>query len=147
MNEALIEKQNIFNRALDEQQEIFRRKIQENSNVLDELKKLDVVASAISMQSEKLDTELESLNALKAEITQMGDNQSKKMDELIAAIQNMSVEVSMPDASTKTPSFKLPKPIKYMLMAFVGLGIIVFLVVLLLIFMRVVLDGGKTILR
>lgn len=147
MNQALIQKQNIFNRALDEQQEIFRRKIQENSNVLDELRKLDVVASAINEQSGKLDSEIESLNALKADITQMGDNQSKKMDELIAAIQNMSVEVSMPDASTKTPSFKLPKPIKYMLMAFVGLGIIVFLVVLLLIFMRVVLDGGKTILR
>ena len=142
MNQALIQKQNIFNRALDEQQEIFRRKIQENSNVLDELKKLDVVASAISNQSEKLDSELESLDALKAEIAEMNANQSKKMDELIVAIQNMSVEVSMPETSAKTSLLKLPKLVKYMLMAFVGLGIIVFLVVLL-VFMIVALDGGK----
>ena len=52
MSEALIRKQNIFNKALDEQQEIFKRKIQENGNVLDELKKLNDVALAIGIQGE-----------------------------------------------------------------------------------------------
>lgn len=141
MNEALIRKQNIFNKALDEQQEIFKRKIQENGNILDELKKLDVVASAISVQSEKLDSELESLNTLKAEIVQMSVAQSKKMDELIAAVQNMSVEVSVPNSSVSTSLLKVPKLVKYMLMVFIGLGIIVFLGQLLG-FMIVVFSGG-----
>ncbi len=145
MSEALIRKQNIFNKALDEQQEIFKRKIQENGNVLDELKKLNDVALAIGIQGEKLDSELESLNALKAEIVQMGVSQSKKMDELIAAVQNMSVEVSMPNVSKQSSPLKLSKPVKYLLIAFVGLGTIVFFLALLFlilsIFNSMVLDN------
>lgn len=126
MNEALVYKQNVFNKALDEQQEIFKNKIKENSGVLDELKKLDDVALAINLQSEKLDTELESLNSLKAEITQIGDGQSKKMDELINAIGNISIAVSVPDSSKNISHIKLPLPIKILLILFVGLGTIVF---------------------
>ena len=113
MNEALIRKQNIFNKALDEQQELFKRKIQENGNVLDELKKLDDVVLAIGIQGEKLDSELESLNALKTEIVQMNANQNKKMDELIAAVQNISVEVSIPNVSKPMFSLKILKRNKY----------------------------------
>ena len=142
MNEALIRKQNVFNKALDEQQEIFKKKIQENGNVLNELKKLDDVTLAISIQGEKLDSELESLNGLKAEIVQMSANQSKKMDELIIAVQNISMEVSMPNFSTPTSLLKIPKLVKYMLIVFIGLGIIVFLGQLLG-FMIVVFSGGR----
>ena len=69
--------------------------------MLDELKKLDNVVLAIGIQGEKLDAELESLNTLKTEIAQMGVSQRQKMDELIAAVQNMSVEVTMPHAASK----------------------------------------------
>ncbi|MBM6945312.1 MULTISPECIES: MotA/TolQ/ExbB proton channel family protein [Bacteroides] len=145
MNEALIRKQNIFNKALDEQQEIFKRKIQENGNVLDELKKLDNVVLAIGIQGEKLDAELESLNTLKTEIAQMGVSQRQKMDELIAAVQNMSVEVTMPHAAKQTSPMRISRPIKYLLIAFVGLGTIVFFLALLFlilsIFNSMVLDN------
>lgn len=145
MNEALIRKQNIFNKALDEQQEIFKRKIQENGNVLDELKKLDNVVLAIGIQGEKLDAELESLNTLKTEIAQMGVSQRQKMDELIAAVQNMSVEVTMPHAAKQTSSMKISRPVKYLLITFVGLGTIVFFLALLFlilsIFNSMVLDN------
>ena len=145
MNEALIRKQNIFNKALDEQQEIFKRKIQENGNVLDELKKLDNVVLAIGIQGEKLDAELESLNTLKTEIAQMGVSQRQKMDELIAAVQNMSVEVTMPHAAKQTSPMRISRPIKYLLIAFAGLGTIVFFLALLFlilsIFNSMVLDN------
>jgi len=145
MNEALIRKQNIFNKALDEQQEIFKRKIQENGNVLDELKKLDNVVLAIGIQGEKLDAELESLNTLKTEIAQMGVSQRQKMDELIAAVQNMSVEVTMPHAAKQTSPMKISRPVKYLLITFVGLGTIVFFLALLFlilsIFNSMVLDN------
>lgn len=143
MNEALIRKQDIFNKALDEQQEVFKRKIQENGNVLDELKKLDDVVLAIGIQGEKLDAELESLNTLKTEIAQMGVSQ--KMDELINAVQNMSVEVTMPHAAKQTSPMRISRPIKYLLIAFVGLGTIVFFLALLFlilsIFNSMVLDN------
>lgn len=145
MNEALIRKQDIFNKALDEQQEVFKRKIQENGNVLDELKKLDDVVLAIGIQGEKLDAELESLNTLKTEIAQMGVSQRQKMDELIAAVQNMSVEVTMPHAAKQTSPMRISRPIKYLLIAFVGLGTIVFFLALLFlilsIFNSMVLDN------
>ena len=123
MNEALIRKQNIFNKAIDEQQELFKRKIQENGNILDELKKLDDVVLAIGIQGEKLDSELESLNALKAEIVQMSTNQSKKMDELITAVQNMSVEVSMPNMPSVQPYLSKDSKFikKYVLAVFIAL--------------------------
>ena len=138
MNEALIRKQDIFNKALDEQQEIFKRKIQENSNIFDELKKLETVASAINEQGKKLDAELTSLNELKNEISMMGTSQNKKMDELIAAIEHLSLESSsdtMPIKQTLLDT--LPKPIKYMLFAFVTLGIVVFLVYLLMLIISI----------
>ena len=145
MNEALIRKQDIFNKALDEQQEVFKRKIQENGNVLDELKKLDDVVLAIGIQGEKLDAELESLNTLKTEIAQMGVSQRQKMDELIAAVQNMSVEVTMPHAAKQTSPMKISRPVKYLLITFVGLGTIVFFLALLFlilsIFNSMVLDN------
>ena len=141
MNEVLIRKQNVFNKALDEQQEIFKRKIQESGNILDELKKLDDVASAISLQSGKLDAELESLNALKAEVVQMGTNQNNKIDELIAVVQNMSIEVSVPDASAKMPFLRVSKLVRYVLMAFIGLGIVAFLAILC-VFVAIALNGG-----
>lgn len=131
MNEALIRKQNIFNKALDEQQEIFKRKIQENGNVLDELKKLDEVVSSVRMQGEKLDLELESLNAMKIGIEKMAADQNKKLDSLIFAVENMSVEVSMPNTLKQTSSLKISKPVEYMLFLFMGLGIVVFFVMLL----------------
>ena len=143
MNETLIRKQNIFNKALDEQQEIFKRKIQENGNVLDELKKLDVVASAINEQSGKLDSELESLNALKTEIERLASNQDRKMNELIKAIENVSVEVSMPEASHQKPLLKIPRWMKYILMIFVILGIIVFLVMLVTFALIIFNKGGQ----
>ena len=143
MNETLIRKQNIFNKALDEQQEIFKRKIQENGNVLDELKKLDVVASAINEQSGKLDSELESLNALKTEIERIASNQDRKMNELIKAIENVSVEVSMPEASHQKPLLKIPRWMKYILMVFVILGIIVFLVMLVTFALIIFNKGGQ----
>ena len=126
MNEALIRKQNVFNKALDEQQEIFKNKIKENGGLLDELKKLDDVALAINLQSEKLDAELEGLNLLKAEITQIGSEQSKKMDELINAVENMSMAASIPNPSKYIFPIKLSLPIKIMLILFVVLGTIVF---------------------
>lgn len=145
MNEALIRKQDIFNKALDEQQEVFKRKIQENGNVLDELKKLDDVVLAIGIQGEKLDAELESLNTLKTEIAQMGVSQRQKMDELINAVQNMSVEVTMPHTAKQTSPMKISRPVKYLLIAFVGLGTIVFFLALLFlvlsIFNSMVLDN------
>lgn len=145
MNEALIRKQDIFNKALDEQQEVFKRKIQENGNVLDELKKLDDVVLAIGIQGEKLDAELESLNTLKTEIAQIGVSQRQKMDELIAAVQNMSVEVTMPHAAKQTSPMKISRPVKYLLITFVGLGTIVFFLALLFlilsIFNSMVLDN------
>lgn len=141
MNETLIRKQNVFNKALDEQQEIFKRKIQENGNILDELKKLDDVASAISIQSEKLDAEVESLNALKAEVIQMGINQNDKIDELITAVQNMSIEVSIPDTSAKNLFPKVSKLVRYGLMAFIGLGIVAFLAILYA-FVAITLNSG-----
>lgn len=143
MNEALIRKQNIFNKALDEQQEIFKRKIQENGNVLDELKKLDDVALAINEQSGKLDSELESLNALKTEIERLASNQDRKMNELIKAIENVSVEVSMPEASHQKPLLKIPRWMKYILMVFVILGIIVFLVMLVTFTLIIFNKGGQ----
>ena len=137
MNEALIRKQDIFNKALDEQQEVFKRKIQENGNVLDELKKLDDVVLAIGIQGEKLDAELESLNTLKTEIAQMGVSQRQKMDELIAAVQNMSVEVTMPHAAKQTSPMKISRPVKYLLITFVGLGTIVFFLALLFLILSI----------
>lgn len=131
MNEVLIRRQNIFNTALDEQQEIFRRKIQENGNILDELKKLDEVVSSVRMQGEKLDLELESLNAMKIGIEKMAADQNEKLDSLISAVENMSVEVSMPNTLKQTSSLKISKPVEYMLFLFMGLGIVVFFVMLL----------------
>ena len=131
MNEALIRRQNIFNNALDEQQEIFRRKIQENGNILDELKKLDEVVLSVKMQGEKLDLELDSLNAMKIGIEKMAADQNKKLDSLISAVENMSVEVSMPNTLKQTSSLKISKPVEYMLFLFMGLGIVVFFVMLL----------------
>ena len=125
MNEALIRKQNIFNQALNEQQEVFKRKIQENGNILDELKKLDDVVLAIKMQGEKMDSELESLNTMKTEIVQMEVSQNRKMDELISSIQNISVEVAMPESLKQISPLKVSRPIKYLLIVFVGLGTIV----------------------
>ena len=120
-------------------------KIQENGNVLDELKKLDDVVLAIGIQGEKLDAELESLNTLKTEIAQMGVSQRQKMDELIAAVQNMSVEVTMPHAAKQTSPMKISRPVKYLLITFVGLGTIVFFLALLFlilsIFNSMVLDN------
>ena len=94
MNEALIQKQDVFNRALDEQQEIFKKKIQENGNLLDELKKLNDVALAVNAQNEKLDLELERMNALRDGIGCLETRQIQKMDELIAAVKKMSVRSS-----------------------------------------------------
>ena len=119
MNEALVRKQDIFNRALDEQQELFKRKIQENGDLLDELRKLEDVVFAINRQSETLDSELESLNMLKSKIEEMAISQNRKMDDLIVAVENMSVEVKMP--SVGFSPMQIPKPIKYLLVAFVSL--------------------------
>ena len=57
----------------------------------------------------------------------MGVSQSKKMDELIAAVQNMSVEVSMPNVSKQSSPLKLSKPVKYLLIAFVAWVLLFFL--------------------
>lgn len=142
MNEALVRKQDIFNKALDEQQEIFKRKIQENSNIFDELKRLETVASAIKEQGKKLDAELASLNELKNEISMMGTSQNKKMDELIAAVERLSLETSTAAPAAALPIKQtlldtLPKPIKYMLFVFVSLGIVVFLLFLILLIMNI----------
>ena len=142
MNEALVRKQDIFNKALDEQQEIFKRKIQENSNIFDELKRLETVASAIKEQGKKLDAELASLNELKNEISMMGTSQNKKMDELIAAVERLSLETSTAAPAAALPIKQtlldtLPKPIKYMLFVFVSLGIVVFLLFLILLILLV----------
>lgn len=145
MNEALVRKQDIFNKALDDQQEIFRRKIQENGNVLDELKKLDDVALAINIQSEKLDSELECLNSLKFEMVQMKANQSKQLDELISAVQNISIEASIPKPPKQSFPWEISKPVKCLLISFIGLGSIVFFLALLFliisIFNSLVLDN------
>ena len=93
MNEALVKKQDVFNKALEEQQEIFKKKIQENGNLLDELKKLDNVALAVNAQNEKLDLELERLNALRDGIGLLEARQTQKMDELIAVVKKMPVRV------------------------------------------------------
>ena len=142
MNEALVRKQDIFNKALDEQQEIFKRKIQENSNIFDELKRLETVASAIKEQGKKLDAELVSLYELKNEISMMGTSQNKKMDELIAAVERLSLETSTAAPAAALPIKQtlldtLPKPIKYMLFVFVSLGIVVFLLFLILLIMNI----------
>ena len=145
MNEALVRKQDIFNKALDDQQEIFRKKIQENGNVLDELKKLNDVALAINTQSEKLDSELESLNSLKFEMVQMKANQNKQLDELISAVQNISVEASIPKPPKQSFPWEISKPVKYLIISFIGLGTIVFFLALLFliisIFNSIVLDN------
>ena len=125
MNEALVRKQDIFNRALDEQQEAFKRKIQENGNLLDELKKLEDVASAIHVQSEKLDAELESLNMMRDKMEKMAMSQDRKMDDLIAAVENMSVEVKIP---TGNSSISFPKPMKWLFIIFVSLGTVLLLI-------------------
>ena len=68
----------------------------------------------------------------------MGTSQNKKMDELIAAIEHLSLESSsdtMPIKQTLLDT--LPKPIKYMLFAFVTLGIVVFLVYLLMLIISI----------
>lgn len=131
MSEALVRKQNIFNNALDEQQEIFKKKIQESGNILDELRKLDDLVLAVNAQGDKLDSELESLNSMKAGIEKMVSTQNEKMNSLIAAVENISVEVSMPNSLKQTSSLIVPNFYKYMLLVFVGLGIIVFIVLLL----------------
>lgn len=128
MNEALIRKQDIFNKALDEQQEMFRRKLEENGSTLDGFKKIEEMALAISAQSEKLDSELERLNALQLEIEKMAANQDKKMDNLINAVENISIEVKMPDASRGFPAIKLSRPVKWLLLVFVVLSCIVLLI-------------------
>ena len=139
MNEALVRKQDIFNRALDEQQEVFKRKIQENGNLLDELRKLEDVALAINKQGEKLDSELESLNMLKSKIEEMAASQNRKMDDLITAVENMSVEVKIP--STGISGIKISKPIKWLLIGFVILVTVVLLMQMIAFLNQIVITG------
>ena len=126
MNEALVRKQDIFNRALDEQQDIFKKKIQENGNLLDELKKLEDISLAINKQSEKLDSELDSLNTLKSKIEEMAIVQNRKMDDLIVSVENISVEVKMPTHTSS--SIKISNPIKWLFVIFISLGTIMLLI-------------------
>ena len=139
MNEALVRKQDVFNRALDEQQEIFRRKIQENGDLLDELRKLEDVIFAINRQSEMLDSELKSLNMLKSKIEEMAANQNRKMDDLITAVENMSVEVKIP--STGISGIKISKPIKWLLIVFVALVTVVLLIQLIAFMNQIIITG------
>lgn len=135
MNETLIRKQDIFNKALDEQQEMFRRKLQESGNILDSFKKIEEMTLAVNAQGEKLDAELEKLNALQIEIEKMATNQNKKMDDLISAMENMSVEVRIPETLHSVP--RISKPIKWLLVVFVVLGCIMLLIQLAVFMMSI----------
>lgn len=123
VNEALVRKQEVFNNAIDEQQEILRQKMREAGNVFEELRSgMRAMNEGMDRQNEKVDEELSKMDGLREEMAA----QNVKLSSLIYTVEHLTVDVSVQGG--KESSLKLPNGLKYLLIVFLSMGLLVFVV-------------------
>lgn len=117
MRETLAAQQELFNNVLTEQREDFKNRMHETVNLLDGL--TDFLNKNTS------------LNSLKEEFLNISLLQKEQLADLTNAIENITVHVDNGQSTNGNMPIIIPKSIKFMIFAFIGLGSLFFILELL----------------